>query len=122
MKVALILIRTAASAFALGLATPTLGKDASVDEVASCMWTKMPSSTLVFLENTDRTKNLELFLAAASRCSSGNSSLYFKKMRGKLLATKPAVIGADTMRADNVFVCTTGGNADQAACHAPGGQ
>ena len=121
MKSAPYLTAIAAAALVFCQPTSAFAKDASADEVATCMWTKMPSSALVFLENVDRTKDLELFLAAASHCNPGDSGLNFKKMRKRLVAIRPATIGPDTMRADNVYVCTTGSTSVDTACKAPGG-
>jgi hypothetical protein len=102
VHLAAIILATAA------FATTPAAAAGKADRLAACMWAKMPTTALAFVETSDRDKGFSLFLKAASACDGVTGNINLSSLRRKLVATRPAVIGPDLEAGDNVFVCPRG--------------
>jgi len=87
--------------FALMLAPASL----SQDDLAVCMWQKMPTSTAAFVDNTDDKSDFTLYVKATAPCKMPKY-IQLNKLKKILVKTRPAVIAADVETSDNAFVCS----------------
>jgi hypothetical protein len=84
-------------------AIPVLGAG-KTDQLAACMWEKMPTTSAAFVEESDGSKGFSLFLKAAADCDPvGNVNL--SSLRKKLAAIRPVNIGPDSISETNAYVC-----------------
>jgi hypothetical protein len=91
------------------------------DGLLSCMWGKMPTTTDAFINNTDIPKDFELFVLASAACDTtkGSMTLNLKSVKKKLLKIRPTVIGPDTVKPTNVFVCDKATDGKLQPCRDP---
>jgi len=87
--------------FALMLAPASL----SHDDLAVCMWQKMPTSTAAFVDNTDDKSDFTLYVKATTQCKMPKY-VQLNKLKKILVKTRPAVIAADVATSDSAFVCS----------------
>lgn len=91
------------------------------DGLMLCMWEKMPTTTDAFVNNADIPKDFELFVLASAACDTtkGSMTLNLKSVKKKLLKVRPTVIGPDSVKPTNVFVCDKATDGKLQPCRDP---
>lgn len=91
------------------------------DGLVLCMWEKMPTTTEAFVNNTEIPKDFELFVLASAACDTtkGSMTLNLKSVKKKLLKIRPTMIGPDTVKPTNVFVCDKATDGKLQPCRDP---
>ena len=107
-------------ALAVSFAAPAVAKPGKTEQLAACMWSKMPTTTAAFAPSQRGMQEFSLFMKAAAECDPPAGNMNLLNLKKRLQATRPLTVGPDQGTGEGAFVCPRGADGAVQSCKAAG--